>query len=186
MKLLRSFLIAVVLAVTTLGLYMASYLGAFKGVDISESEQGPFKLVYKDHTGSYHKIVSAIEQVEAWARENKIDCTQSFGEYLDDAKTVEESRLRSRGGCIVTEVPQVLPEGFQYRELPARRYVVATFEGSPGIGPLKVYPKVEDFMKERTLTIEGPVIEIYVIHNQKAMTTTYLFPTANALPKPTE
>lgn len=176
MKILRSFLIAVLLVVITLSIYMANYLGAFKAVDITEAERPAMKLVYKDHTGSYHKIVSIIEQVEAWAKENKINCTESFGEYIDDANAIEESRLRSRGGCIVTKIPASLPEGFQSREVPARKYVIATFEGSPGIGPLKVYPKAESYMKERQLVMDGPVMEIYVVHSERAMTTTYLFP----------
>lgn len=178
MKLLRSFLVAVLLVVVTIAVWLFYYLGAFKAVDITESEQGPMKMIYKEHTGSYHKIVSVIEEVEKWAKENKIDCTESFGEYIDDANVVEEARLRSRGGCIVKDFPADLPAGLKTREIPARKYVHAVFEGSPGIGPIKVYPKAEAYMKERGLALDGAVIEIYVIHSEKAMTTTYLFPTA--------
>jgi len=180
MKLLRSFLIATLLVIITVGAWLFYYLGAFKAVDITEGEQGPMKMIYKDHQGSYHKIVATIETVEKWAKENNIDCTQSFGEYIDDANLVEEARLRSRGGCLVKEFPTTLPEGFKTREIPARKYVHAVFEGSPGIGPIKVYPKAEAFMKERHHVMDGAVIEIYVIHSEKAMTTTYLFPIAEA------
>jgi effector-binding domain-containing protein len=178
MTILRRFLIAVILAVLTLAIWLVTYLGGFKPVDITESEMGPYKMIYKDHTGSYHTTVDAIEEVEAWARQKKIDCTESFGEYIDDANRVEEARLRSRGGCIVKEVPEKLPPGLNVRTIPVRKYVVALFEGSPGIGPLKVYPKAENYMRERGLVMDGSVIEIYVIHSQKDMTTTYLFPLA--------
>lgn len=180
MKILRSLLIAVLLVIITLGVYLAIYLGAFKSVDVSEINRPAMKMIYKDHTGPYHKIVTAIEEVETWAKENDVDCTESFGEYIDDANKVEEARLRSRGGCIVRIIPKDLPEGIHAREIPPRRYVVATFEGSPGIGPLKVYPKAEEYMKERQLVMDGAVIEIYVIHSEKSMTTTYLFPLAAA------
>jgi AraC family transcriptional regulator len=56
--------------------------------------------------------------------------------------------------------------------------VQAVFDGSPGIGPIKIYPKAETYMKDHQLAMDGAVIEIYVIHSQKAMTTTYLFPIA--------
>jgi effector-binding domain-containing protein len=181
MKLLRHFLIAVVLAVLTLGIWLANYLGGFKPVDITEGERGPYKMVYADHTGSYHTTVQAINQVEAWAKEQKVDCTESFGEYIDDANRVEEDRLRSRGGCIVHELPKELPAELKTREIPLRKYVIAQFEGSPGIGPLKVYPKVESYMQERGMALDGAVIEIYVIHSEKAMTTTYLFPIAQPI-----
>lgn len=179
MKLLRSFLVAVLLVVVTIAVWLFYYLGAFKQVDITETERGPMKMIYKDHTGAYYKIVSTIEEVENWAKANNIDCTESFGEYIDDANTVEEARLRSRGGCIVKDFPTAkMPEGFQTREVPLRKYVLATFDGSPGIGPMKVYPKAESYMRSHQYVMDGAVIEIYVIHSEKAMTTTYLFPLA--------
>lgn len=178
MKLLRSFLVAVLLVVVTIAVWLFYYLGAFKSVDITETERGPMKMIYKDHTGSYHKIVTVIEDVEKWAKSNNIDCSESFGEYIDDANVVEEARLRSRGGCIVKDIPANLPEGFKSREIPLRKYVQAVFEGSPGIGPIKVYPKAETYLKDRQWALDGAVIEIYVIHSEKAMTTTYLFPYA--------
>jgi AraC family transcriptional regulator len=180
MKVLRQFMLAVVLVVATLAGWLAYYLGAFKSVEINQAQRPAMKMIYKDHTGPYHKIVSVIQEVESWAKSQKIDCTESFGEYIDDANMVEEPRLRSRGGCLVKEFPQSLPEGFKTREVPARAYVVAIFDGSPGIGPLKVYPKAEAYMKDHGLMMDGAVIEIYVIASEKAMTTTYLFPLASA------
>ena len=157
---------------------MAYYLGAFKSVEISHAERPAMKMIFKEHVGSYHKIVAVIQEVETWAKSKNIDCTQSFGEYIDDANMVEEIRLRSRGGCIVKDIPADLPEGFKSQEIPERSYVTAIFEGSPGIGPVKVYPKAAAYMTEKGLVIDGPVIEIYVIHSEKEMTTTYLFPLA--------
>jgi len=182
MKILRQFLLAVFLVIVTLSIWMANYLGAFKSVDISESERSAIRMIYKDHTGAYYKIVSTIEEVEKWAKAHDVDCKESFGEYIDDANVVEESRLRSRGGCIVKDFPTDLPAEFKTQEIPARKYVTAVFEGSPGIGPIKVYPKAESYMKEHHLVMDGPVIEIYVIHSPKEMTTTYLFPLAASTP----
>ncbi len=178
MRLLRSLLIAIFLVILTIGAWLFYYLGAFKPVDITEIQKAPMKMIYKDHTGSYHKIVTVIEEVETWAKTHNIDCTESFGEYIDDATVVEEPRLRSRGGCIVKDLPVNLPKDFKTREIPARKYVMAIFDGSPGIGPMKVYPKAESYMRNHQLTMDGSVIEIYVVHSKKTMTTTYLFPLA--------
>jgi len=186
MKLLRSFLVAVLLVIVTIAVWLFYYLGAFKSVDITEVERGPLKMIYKEHTGSYHKIVNVIEEVEKWAKANNVDCTESFGEYIDDANAVEEARLRSRGGCLVSDFPANLPAEFKTREIPVRKYVQAIFEGSPGIGPIKVYPKAETYMKDRQIVMDGAVIEIYVIHSEKAMTTTYLFPIAAPPPAAAE
>lgn len=172
-------LLFVIAAVISFGVYLSTYLGAFKGVDISQSTQGPFKIVYIDHVGPYHKMNKDIEVVEKYFKEQGKPCGRTFGEYLDDPQVVEEARLRAKAGCIVDEYPTNLPEGFKTGEFASKNYVVAVFTGSPGIGPLKVYPKVNEFMTKNNLKQEGAVIEIYEIHSiseKSAMTTTYLFP----------
>lgn len=172
-------LVFIIAAMISFGLYLATYLGAFKGVEITQAKQGPFKIVYIDHIGPYHKMNKEIEIVEKYFIQLGKPCGRTFGEYLDDPQTVEEARLRAKAGCLVDEVPANLPEGFKSGEFPERNYVVASFTGSPGIGPMKVYPRVNDFMKDHGMKQEGAVIEIYEIHSiteKNAMTTTYLFP----------
>ena len=181
MKILRQFLLATVLAIATVVAWLSYHLGAFKTVDITQAKRPAMKMIYKDHTGSYHKIVSVIQEVEAWAKSQNIDCSESFGEYIDDPNLIEEIRLRSHGGCIVKDFPANLPSDYKTQEIPERDYVIAVFEGSPGIGPAKVYPKAEAFMKNHQFVMDGSVIEIYVIHSQKEMTTTYLFPVIKGL-----
>lgn len=176
---MKYIIVFVTVAVISFGLFLANYLGAFKGVDISEATQGPFKTVYLEHVGPYHKVNKIIEQVEKYMASQGAPCGRTFGEYMDDPQTVEEARLRSKVGCIVETVPANLPEDFKSGEIPQRKYVVAVFTGSPGIGPLKVYPRVNDYMIKQNLKQTGAIIEIYEIHSiteKNAMTTTYLFP----------
>lgn len=171
------FFIAV--AILSFGLFLANYLGAFKGVEISEATQGPFKIVYLEHVGPYHKVNKVIEKVEKYMATQGTICGRTFGEYMDDPQVVEEARLRSKVGCIVEIVPAQLPEDFKSGEIPERKYVVGVFTGSPGIGPMKVYPRVNDYMVKKDLKQAGAVVEIYEIHSiteKNAMTTTYLFP----------
>lgn len=144
----------------------ASYVGAFKDVAITVSEEPAKNLVFKTHIGAYHKIVPVIESVEAWAREHKIDCRLSFGEYLDNPDIAEEDRLKSHGGCVVPELPKELPKDFESKILPAQKFVKAVFDGSPGIGPLKVYPKVQSYAHEHNLKLKGTVLEVYEIHDE--------------------
>ncbi|MEK2646178.1 GyrI-like domain-containing protein [Bdellovibrio sp. BCCA] len=177
---MKYILVFVLVAVTSFGLFLANYLGAFKGVDISEASQGPFQTVYIEHVGPYHKVNKVIEKVENFMKSQGAPCGRTFGEYMDDPQVVEEARLRSKVGCIVETLPAgQLPEDFKTGDIPQRKYVVAVFTGSPGIGPLKVYPRVNDYMVKHSLKQTGAVIEIYEIHSiteKNAMTTTYLFP----------
>nr|WP_295901156.1 GyrI-like domain-containing protein [uncultured Bdellovibrio sp.] len=177
---MKYILVFVLVAVTSFGLFLANYLGAFKGVDISEASQGPFQTVYIEHVGPYHKVNKVIEKVENFMKSQGAPCGRTFGEYMDDPQVVEEARLRSKVGCIVETLPAgQLPEDFKTGDIPQRKYVVAVFTGSPGIGPLKVYPRVNDYMVKHGLKQTSAVIEIYEIHSiteKNAMTTTYLFP----------
>lgn len=176
---MKYILFFVLVVIISFSLFLANYLGAFKGVDISEATQGPFQTVYIEHVGPYHKVNKVIEKVENFMKSQGAPCKRTFGEYLDDPQTVEEARLRSRVGCLVESAPAGLPEDMKLGEIPQRKYVVAVFTGSPGIGPLKVYPRVNDYMVKQKLKQSGAVIEIYEIHSiteKNAMTTTYLFP----------
>ncbi len=173
--------------------YFSWYLGVFKPVNLVEKQVGPLHLLYKNHVGAYHKIVPVLNEVEKWAKENHISCERTFGEYLDNPNTVEEGRLRANAGCVIaesspvassaavaapllTQLPAQLPEGYFTREVPAKKYVTVVFEGSPGIGPMVVYPKVTDYFDAKRATIAGPVFELYKITSEKSMSTTYLFP----------
>ncbi|UXR66130.1 GyrI-like domain-containing protein [Bdellovibrio bacteriovorus] len=172
-------LVFVLVTMISFGLFLANYLGAFRGVEISEVTQGPFKTVFVEHVGPYHKVNKQLERIEKYMKSQGITCGRTFGEYLDNPREVEEARLRSKVGCILEGEPPQLTEGLQVGEIPQRKYVMAVFTGSPGIGPLKVYPKVNDFMLKAHLKQTGAVIEIYEIHSiteKNAMTTTYLFP----------
>jgi len=151
-------------------------LGGYKDVQIERSEQPGFHIIFKPHTGPYHKINSVIKNVEKWAQDNKVSCTKTFGEYIDDPKITEEARLRSRGGCITNSKVDHLSDDIEYLFVEKMKVLKATFNGSPAIGPLKVYPKVEDWMLANRLSLSGSVFEIYIVINEKEVQTEYLFP----------
>jgi effector-binding domain-containing protein len=173
---IRYLMLPLFFAIIIFVFYLMNYLGSFKPVIINQKKAGPFQVIYKTHIGPYHKIVPVIEEVEKWAKEHGFDCKLSFGEYLDDPKATEEVRLRSNGGCFVDHFPNQMPEGFQSKTIPEKDYVTAVFEGSPGIGPMKVYPKVYKYAEEQRIPLEETVMEVYEIHSQESMTTTYYFP----------
>jgi len=168
------------IGVVTLIVWLVAHLGGFDHVSLEAKDIGPLRLVYKHHFGAYHKIEPVIEEVEKWAHAHSEPCTQSFGEYIDNPDTVDEDRLNSNGGCIVIAdwSRKTLPEGFTYREIPKRLFVVAGFDGAPSIGPIKVYPKAQQFILDQHLKPDGPVIETYETQSEHAGKTRYFFPAA--------
>jgi len=89
--------------------YFFWYLGAFKPVELLEKPVGPLHLIYKKHVGPYHKIVSTLDEVEKWAKENQVPCGRTFGEFLDNPNTVEEGRLRANCGCVIESENEQAP-----------------------------------------------------------------------------
>jgi AraC family transcriptional regulator len=166
-------------------LYLAQYTGAFKSVTVGLEDRGPYTLVFKNHSGPYHQIIESLQNVEAWAKLNSVDCQLTFGEFFDDPGLVEEGRLRSRTGCLIDSKNTtamlklksvVLPNDIKIDEFKKVKSVVALFSGSPGIGPYKVYPKAQDFIKINNLKHIGSTLEIYEVLGPKAMNTTYIWP----------
>lgn len=164
-------------------------MGAMKPVVITEENSDTLHVLAKDHLGAYHKIVPVISEVETWAKANGEPCVQSFGEYFDDPEKNDEDRLKSRGGCLLTTTKEdaekkwagKLPPGFSIATMEARSTVKAVFSGAPSLGPVKVYPKVFEFMKLKGLQSAGAVIEIYEYNDATSEgTTTYLFPSEQA------
>jgi effector-binding domain-containing protein len=133
--------------------------------------------------GAYHKIATVISEVETWAKANGEPCSLSFGEYYDNPETVDEDRLRSRGGCVTSNdnvktiaSNGLLPPGYSTSTIDHRDALVASFDGSPAIGPWKVYSKVMADMKTLDLELDGPVLEIYEILSPTSGRTRYIFP----------
>jgi AraC family transcriptional regulator len=154
--------------------------GIYKDVEISAGEIGPFILVYKVHKGPYHKIVSTIEDVESFFTTTNHPCPLAFGRYLHDPNTVDHDRLLSHGGCaFITPsedlISTIKQSGFEMEELEKKEYVVAHFDGSPSMGPIKVYPKVEQWLTKYGYQRQGHVIELYQTVNEDKVHTRYLF-----------
>lgn len=172
-----------ILVIAALVFSIMSRLGSFKDVEMTHNKEGAnFLILARDHMGPYHKIADVISDVEKWARSKDEPCTLTFGEYYDNPEVTDEDRLKSRGGCILSsqakadELAKSLPEGLTISELKVGESLEAIFEGSPAIGPQKVYPRAQEMMKSLDLASSGPVMEIYEVVSPTSGKTRYFFP----------
>lgn len=173
---MKTVILAIFLTLVGGSVFLAVRNGVFRPVKMTIEEQGPFNLLQKVHVGAYDKVVADLDEVEHWAKAANVACPQTFGEYLEDPNVVESARLHANVGCVVEgNIPARKPSDYSVRVVPRRRYVVGTFDGSPALGPYKVYGKAQDIMREQRLVPDGPVIELYLVRGTN-VTTTYLFP----------
>jgi AraC family transcriptional regulator len=180
---IKTLLLSIATVLVTLCVYLYIHLGIAKPVSLKVEKRGPFSLLFKPHMGPYYLINGVIKEVESWALSHNIACSKTFGEYIDNPATVDEDRLRSRGGCVLTTPIETPPQELEYQNRGERLYVVAEFSGSPAVSPYKVYPKVQEYLIEQRLKSSGPVVEIYTV-NGNQMTTEYLFAIDNPTPTP--
>ncbi len=205
-----------VLVVFSVVLSIMFRLGSFKPVVVERKQNnGPLVVLMRDHLGAYHKIAGLITEVETWARVHGEPCTITFGQYFDHPEQTDEDRLRSRGGCVLSnpekveelkkligDEPKANPTatsspadsgvtaaagspaavasarsaGLKIETIEISDALVAEFDGSPSIGPLKVYPKAFEMMKQLDLRSSGAVVELYEVLGEKTGRTKYFFP----------
>ncbi len=173
---IKWFLLAPLVIFIFVGTRVFFYTGYYKKVTIQEATNYDFHMVYKSHSGAYHKINDVIESVSTALEAASLKCETSFGQFHDDVKMIEQDRLKSDGGCLLNTKPSSLKEGISYKYVPSQKYVVAVFDGAPSIGPMKVYPKVNKHIKSKGLILKGSVIEAYRSIDAESITTTYYFP----------
>ncbi len=167
---IKTLLLSVATFLLIVGAYLVSYLGLWKSVQISVVEVPALSIVFEEHTGPYHEIAKVIDRVEQLVKSEGGGCEKTFGQYFDDPRVVEDIRLRSRGGCIASSSKNLKSD-----TIPSGQRLQAIFEGAPSVGPMKVYPAVESFAREKSLRLKAGSIEIYEVLGTHAMRTTYLF-----------
>ena len=163
-----------------IAIFLIFRTGYLKPVTIASGNQGPFYLAYETHSGPYHGIAPVIDKVEKYFKDKNIPCPLAFGRYLHDPDTVEHDRLESHGGCAFPSLTQEIEgaieaSGFKMEKVEKKEYLVAHFEGSPSMGPMKVYPEVKEWMNKYGYKREGAVIEIYQTTGDDSVHTRYLF-----------
>lgn len=183
-QLFKTLSIPIFLGFIFLGGYLFFYLGGWQKVTVSLEDRPAIFLLYQEHIGPYHQIGPKIEAVEKYAKENRLSCKKTFGEYLDNPRETEEARLRSNAGCLIDTpvAEQQLGDSLKFRELPAQKYLTAEFLGSPAIGPWKVYPRLDEFAQAQKLKRALQTFEIYTLLDDNKMKTEYLQPLESSAP----
>ena len=167
---------AKVIAVTILMIggsatWVAFSLGYFLPVELESVDRPGFTVVGYFHRGDYQLVSEKILKTEELFADKGVSCDQPMAIFFDDPNQVELFRLHSFGGCQVTNIevwqgliqpnPDRAEDPLSLVELSTSRSLQATFGGSPGLGPLKVYPAAQRWLSEKGCQTWPRPIEIY-------------------------
>ncbi len=149
--------------------------GFFTSVRIKEKVMGPFKLVFKEHVGSYKETGKIQDEIyNKLLNEENIETYRGFGIYYDDPQDTPQNELRSKSGCILEEKDydkiHKLDDSYNLMELEKQKFIYTEFPFKSKIsiimGTFKVYPKIEKYVEEKSYK-KREVMEIYDVPNKK-------------------
>ena len=160
------------------------YHGFFTEPVVTEKEVGPYTIAVKRFIGGYYQVGPTMTEVDSWIRGQGVSSTKGIGLFYDDPGTVEESKLRSDVGNVLEGVDEQTIETIkmqlEVKELPVMRAVVIDFPiVSPlsyMIAPMKVYPAISKYWKEKGYPEEGGVGYSIELYDMPGKITTYVMP----------
>jgi len=129
---------------------------------------GPYTMAYVNFTGNYGKVWPSMTKVYEALSGAGITTITGAGVYYDDPAVVTGSELRSDVGAIIDAKDigkLVANKDIKITTLTAGTKIVVEFplknSLSYMIGPMKAYPAITQYMKEKWYTSEVPMVELY-------------------------
>lgn len=175
MKILKIVLIVIAVLITIV-VVAYIYYGGLSKVVVKEEVQGGEVLAYEEVVGDYAQSGKFTDKVYYTLLNNEgIATTKGFGVFYDDPQQVERSKLRSEVGCIVEGLDSIqiakLADKYKVRIYPKGSYITTEFpfkgHMSIMIGLMKVYPQIDKYIKEHSISDKGAIMEIYDVPNKK-------------------
>ncbi len=191
---IKTIFLVFVAMIVTFAIAVYVHLGAYKVPKVGMKMAPAMTLLYTTHVGPYNEVAPLMDKVQQWATEHNLTCEKTFGEYLDNPETTDQRRLQSRVGCVVDsrfapkDLDKIVATGpYKIEKRLPGRYLWASFDGSPSIGPFKVYPRMRKYARVHHLKTAVASLEVYTVQGSQSMTTDYYIAiqsAADAVPVP--
>ena len=175
MKLLKWILVVIIVIVILLVAWLA-YMGIFGSVKVTEREMGPYTIVYDNYVGPYANTMKVFEKVYKAVKSVSVESVAGIGIYYDIPGKVASDKLRSSCGAVIDpkDIRKIYPlrKQFKVMALPKKMSMVAEFpirnSLSFMIGPMKGYPAIMNYMKEKGYKMAMPY-EYYDMKTNKIL-----------------
>ena len=144
-------------------LLLAGYwAGAFNVVHLETTEQGPYRIAYLDHPGTYADIAETVLKVEKLLAEQEVAGLAACALYYGDVRKVPDGdEVGIRGGYVVERDAEVEPP-LEIVEIPRREVLFARFEGHPNIARARIAHDVAQWFDEHPPEPGRPFIEFFL------------------------
>lgn len=144
------------------------YLGGFSKCEVKEQNVPSYTIAYVNFVGNYGKVWPSMTKVYEVLSGVGIVAYTGVGIYYDDPAIVSWDQLRSDVGAIIPSQDKDKLHGnkeVKIMTVPQGNKMVVEFPLKNAlsymIGPMKVYPVMAKYMKEKGYTNEVPMTELY-------------------------
>jgi AraC family transcriptional regulator len=149
------------------------HLKAYKEPNIYYDSISNLQLIYIEVRGDYAQTSAKLTEVEDALAKQQIICESTFGLFFDDPEQVATQDLKSWVGCAFHKTIDI-PTNYAMHYIKEEGNILsADFEGSPALGPAKVYPKAKKMLGSQLSLF--PALEIYSYSKPKELKTKYYF-----------
>ncbi len=157
------------------------YSGGFSKPVVVEKQVPAMVMAVKEHKGAYTKTKKPMDEVYEGLVGMGIEPIRGVGVYYGDPKITAEEDLRSEVGSLIeglsAEKLVEVREKFEVKEYEAMQAMVVEFPIktmlSYMIGPMRVYPVIQEHWQDKGYAESEIGIEIYDIPRK---TITYIMP----------
>ncbi len=166
-------LLSIALIVTIL----LAYLGIFSTLKPVERTMGPYTFVYEDFIGPYMDTAHVFDNVYKNLEKEGLKTTRGLGIYYDDPSKIPDHKLRSKCGSIIEKEDlsafNKIKDKFKVITIEDNKSIVIEFPIkntlSYMMGPMKCYPALAEYVKEKGLTMKGNAYELYDMPAKKIL-----------------
>lgn len=157
------------------------YSGGFSKPVVVEKQVPAMTMAVKEHKGAYTKTKQPMDEVYTDLVALGVEPTRGVGVYYDDPAMVAEEDLRSEVGSVLEGLDEdklmEVKEKMMVKEYDQMQAMVVEFPIktmlSYMIGPMKVYPVIQEHWQGKGYEESEIGIEVYDIPNK---TITYIMP----------
>ena len=160
----------IILVVVLSFVIFMGYLGMFSTLEPYEKVMGPYTFVYEDFTGPYKDTGPVFDKVYKGLEKDGIKTTRGIGIYYDNPSDVPAEKLRSKCGSIIEDDIDLkklekLKGKYKVMTIEKTQSVVVNFPiknaMSYMVGPMKCYPALMKYSKEKKLEMKNHAYELY-------------------------
>jgi effector-binding domain-containing protein len=158
---MRRIWLTLAFVILVLGVFLYTYFGGFEDPVITVTNSKSFTIAGFSYEGQMNDKAFGNNFRKADSLVNNKIVTGKVAGYFYNQPKQGEDKIKAFVGVIVDDTTVTSISNLQKKTFPERKVVQAVIEAHYMIMPVNIYPKIQEFAKEKNLKISEESVEIY-------------------------